>query len=598
MQKQINKDNINKSKLMRIILIAFLSIAIALSVYNIFFIYPSFTKLVIDTTKNDSVRAARYLASVLIPEGAELRKDFFNNDALIEIEKIINAYELNKLKVFSRSGETIFSTDSEDIGKINQKKYFHEIVANGNIHSEVVQKGTKSLEGQKVTADVVETYVPRMIGDTFLGAFEIYYDITTRTKQFDSLLTLSSAVLFTLVLGLFLSILIIWFKENKTIAERMQVEKALQESEEKLSGILNSVQDIIIVVDKELNIIWSNPVAVEFFGSDPAGRKCYDIFKFRYNPCASCCVKKCFQDGQSDEHEIEIIGKDGDRMDLRCSASVASWSEDGAPKSVIIIYRDITEKKMLQAETARSGQLALIGELAAGVAHEINSPINGIINCAQLLIDVGSEQGEQTEISERIMKAGGRIAMIVRNLLSFAHDHEDEPALVHLRSVLSDSLDLTETQIRKDGIDLNITIPDKPTRIKVRSHKIQQVFLNIISNARYALNQKFPHSHADKILQIDGEVAVSNNIEYIRVTFFDRGTGIPGEIIDRICDPFFTTKPPGKGTGLGLSISHAIIKDHGGRLYFDSVEGEYTRIIIDLPVFGGENGKEDENSDR
>jgi signal transduction histidine kinase len=351
-------------------------------------------------------------------------------------------------------------------------------------------------------------------------------------------------------------------------------------------------------VDKELNIIWSNPVAVEFFGSDPAGRKCYDIFKFRYNPCASCCVKKCFQDGQSDEHEIEIIGKDGDRMDLRCSASVASWSEDGAPKSVIIIYRDITEKKMLQAETARSGQLALIGELAAGVAHEINSPINGIINCAQLLIDVGSEQGEQTEISERIMKAGGRIAMIVRNLLSFAHDHEDEPALVHLRSVLSDSMDLTETQIRKDGIDLNINIPDKPTRIKVRSHKIQQVFLNIISNARYALNQKFPHSHADKILQIDGEVAVSNNIEYIRVTFFDRGTGIPGEIIDRICDPFFTTKPPGKGTGLGLSISHAIIKDHGGRLYFDSVEGEYTRIIIDLPVFGGENGKEDENSDR
>ncbi len=125
---------------------------------------------------------------MLIPEGAELRKDIFNTDALIEIEKIINAYELNKLKVFSRSGETIFSTDSEDIGKVNHKKYFHEIVANGNIHAEVVQKGTESLEGQKVTADVVETYVPRMTGDTFLGALEIYYDIMDRTKQFGSLL--------------------------------------------------------------------------------------------------------------------------------------------------------------------------------------------------------------------------------------------------------------------------------------------------------------------------------------------------------------------------------------------------------------------------
>jgi PAS domain S-box-containing protein len=582
--ERLTNNSVFKVKLLRNILIVFLSTAIALSIYNVFFIYPSFTSLVTETTKNDAVRAARHLAISVLPEDAELIENLINNDVLVEIEEIKNAFELNSLKIFSKSGKTIYSTDSEDIGKVNQSKYFHEIVAKGNTYAKVVQKDTESLEGQKVTADVVETYVPRMSGDTFLGAFEIYYDITARTKQFDKLLSLSSAVLFTLVFGLLVAILLIWFQENKTIAARRKIEQALLASEEKLSGILNSVPDIIIVVDQDLSIIWSNPVAIEFFGSDPVGRKCHDVFNFLHNPCESCCVKQCFENGQRNEHEIEIISQNEVRMDLWCTASVAARSEDGTPKSVIMVYRDITEKKLLQAETTRTGQLASIGELAAGVAHEINNPINGIINCAQLLLDEHDEQSEQAEVPMRIKKAGSRIAMIVRNLLSFARDHEDEPALVHLRSVLSDSMDLTETQIRKDGIDLNINIPDKPTRIKVRSHKIQQVFLNIISNARYALNQKFPRAHEEKILQINAEVVVKNNKKYARVIFFDRGTGIPSDIIDRICAPFFTSKPPGQGTGLGLSISYAIIKDHGGRLYFDSVEGEYSKIIVDLPV--------------
>ena len=201
-------------------------------------------------------------------------------------------------------------------------------------------------------------------------------------------------------------------------------------------------------------------------------------------------------------------------------------------------------------------------------------------------MDEHDKQSDQIEISMRIKKAASRIAMIVRNLLSFARDHEEEPALVHVQSVLSDSLDLTETQIRKDGIDLSVEIPDELPKIRVSSHKIQQVFLNVISNARYALNQKFPHTHEDKILKITGSVAEINNNKYVRVIFYDRGNGMSSDILDRICDPFFTSKPPGKGTGLGLSISQAIIKDHDGRIYFDSVEREYSKIIIDLPALG------------
>jgi PAS domain S-box-containing protein len=456
-----------------------------------------------------------------------------------------------------------------------------------------------------------------------MGAFEIYYDITGAKERLDKLLFISSVISFILAISLLGGITQALIKAGinvtrreqaeeelkkhrdhledlvaertielstankklkQEITERQLAEEALRQSEEKLAGILNSFTDLIIVVDRDLNIIWSNHVAVEFFATDPVGKKCYDVFHLRDTPCTTCHIEKCFEDGRSVENEVEYIGANGVRMDLWYTAGVATRSEDGRPKSVIVVYRDITEKKLFQAETARTGQLASIGELAAGVAHEINNPINGIINCAQLLIDENQESSEQVEISKRIIKAGSRIAMIVRNLLSFARDHEDEPRLATVQGILSDSLDLTETQIRKDGIDLRVYIPDEIPKVRVRSHQIQQVFLNIISNARYALNQKSTFDSENKVIEINGEVVNSNNNEYVRMVFYDNGTGIAADIFNRIGNPFFSSKPLGEGTGLGLSISHSIIKDHGGRLNFDSVEGDYTKVIIDLPV--------------
>ncbi|MEE8431345.1 MAG: ATP-binding protein [Candidatus Desulfatibia sp.] len=627
--------NVFKTPGFRNIFLVCLAIAIVFPVYSLFFVYPSFTQLLIKNVENDAIRIASHLSRVSIPENIELTEDFFSDHFISRIERHTRDFDLEKLKIFSSSGKILYSTNPKDIGEINKEKYFHDIVAQGHVYTKLVQKNTISLERRLLKSDVVETYVPLTSNDTFNGAFEIYYDITGMKAKLNSLLSRSSAILLGIASSLLLAVVIILFKASQTsiarfqaeeslekahgelelrveertmelaeaneelrrqITERLSAEKALRKSEEKLAGILNSVLDIIIVVDQDLNIIWSNPVAVKFFGSDPVGKKYDDIFNFRHSSYTSCCVDKCFEDGRSEEHEIEVIGSYGNHLNLWCSASVVARSEDGTPKSVMMVYRDMTEKKLLQAETARAGQLASIGELAAGVAHEINNPINGIINCAQLLIDEHNELSEQAEISMRINKAGRRIAMIVRNLLSFARDYEEEPALVHVKSVLSDSLDLTETQVRKDGIDLSVDIPDELPKIRVRSHKIQQVFLNIISNARYALNQKFPHAHEDKVLRIKGEEVITNNIKYVRVIFYDRGTGIPTDILDRICDPFFTSKPPGKGTGLGLSISHVIVKDHDGRLYFDSVEGEYCKTIVDLPVSVGKNEFENENS--
>jgi PAS domain-containing protein len=211
----------------------------------VFFIYPSFTELLIESTKNDTVRITRHLSSMLLSEQSELTKNSFNVDLWDQIEKHKDDFELMKLQIYSKSGQTLFSTDPKEMDSINKKRYFHEIVAKGNIHAEVVGKDAHSLEGRKVTTDVMETYVPLMRDGNFLGAFEIYYDITARKNQLDNLLTHSTTILLALAICLLVAFIVIFFKESKTTSEQKHAEEALRESEEKLAGILNSIPDVL-----------------------------------------------------------------------------------------------------------------------------------------------------------------------------------------------------------------------------------------------------------------------------------------------------------------------------------------------------------------
>ncbi|MBW1790983.1 MAG: PAS domain-containing sensor histidine kinase [Deltaproteobacteria bacterium] len=259
---------------------------------------------------------------------------------------------------------------------------------------------------------------------------------------------------------------------------------------------------------------------------------------------------------------------------------------DGEPKALILL-RDITEQKFIEAETMRAGQLASLGELAAGVAHEINNPINGIINYAQLLED-DAENSETIELLGRIIKEGERVAVIVKNLLFFARQHEEEAEEIDVETVIDDSLALINHQFRKDGIILEKDIPLSLPMINVNPQQLQQVFLNLFSNARHALNQRYSGKDPNKQLIIRCRDVMREGKSYVRTEVTDMGTGIPEDIIPNIFDPFFSSKEPGEGTGLGLSISHGLIKDFEGFLGVDSTLGERTTFIVDLPAFQAE----------
>jgi PAS domain S-box-containing protein len=263
---------------------------------------------------------------------------------------------------------------------------------------------------------------------------------------------------------------------------------------------------------------------------------------------------------------------------------------------IILLVRDLStrkrledEKQQIQRQLYESNKLASLGELSAGVAHEINNPLNGIINFAQLLKDEPVERSKfERQMIDGIIDEGGRIAEIVRGLLTFARHDENEPRQINLAEMINTSIALFGRQFAKDGVRVDIDIvPDLPP-VRGDVSRLRQVIVNMISNAHYALKAKRAPTE-EKLFRITARPVEKiaggrSQGTVVRLEFYDNGIGINRKDIPRVFDPFFTTRRDSGGTGLGLSISFGIVKDHGGVITVASEEGRYTRFQIELPI--------------
>lgn len=378
------------------------------------------------------------------------------------------------------------------------------------------------------------------------------------------------------------------------IAERKRAEISLRMSEgeyKRLSAqfqtLLDTIPAALLLISRDLKVMWSNKGANVFSRSNPIGIRCHELFHGASSPCGECPAVRSYESGK--EEDLQTATPDGRQWEIR---TVPVRKEDGQIEGVIEVATDITEKVALHRETMRAAHLASLGELSAGVAHEINNPINGIINYAQILYNRGNPGNKDREIAGRILKEGHRIADIVSGLLSFARVRKEEKERASIEDILGEALSLTQSQMGKEGIRVLTSLPSVLPQIVANPQQIMQVFLNVLSNARYALNERYPGPHENKILEILAETAEGDGGPCVRMTFRDWGTGIPANLMDKIITPFFTTKPGGKGTGLGLSICSGIVSDHGGKLGVESVEGEFTKVTVDLPVAEGGDGQD------
>ncbi|MFB3906045.1 MAG: ATP-binding protein [Acidobacteriota bacterium] len=264
---------------------------------------------------------------------------------------------------------------------------------------------------------------------------------------------------------------------------------------------------------------------------------------------------------------------------------------EGKIRQVVVTFIDITGRKLAEAEHERleaqlrqSQKLESISTLAGGVAHEINNPVMSIMNYAELIGDAVPNDSEIREFAASIRQETERVATIVQNLLNFARQDKQPRAPARMCDIVEVVLSLIHTLIRHDQIIVQVTVPPDLPTIWCRKQQIQQVLMNLFTNARDALNERYPEHHENKKLTISAKAIERAGRSWLRTTVEDHGLGIPVYARERIFDPFFTTKPRDKGTGLGLSVSHGIVRDHGGEMSVESEPGTGTRFHVDLPL--------------
>ena len=277
--------------------------------------------------------------------------------------------------------------------------------------------------------------------------------------------------------------------------------------------------------------------------------------------------------------EMSIIRKDGAEVPVELTSAYTTYQ---GQRANVAFIRDITGRKQAEAEKREleqkaqlASRLASIGELAAGVAHEINNPLTGIIGFSERLLRRSTEEGARQHL-EIIRDEARRAAKVIENLLTFARHREPKREQADINEILGRTLELRAYELRTSNIELDAELTPGIPRVTVDFQQIQEVFLNIILNAEQVMTEA---NREGKLSIKTGKVE-----DCIRISFTDDGPGIPAEHLDKIFDPFFTTRGERGGTGLGLSVCHGIVTEHGGRIYAKSKPGKGATFVVELPI--------------
>ncbi|MBW2263868.1 MAG: PAS domain S-box protein, partial [Deltaproteobacteria bacterium] len=287
---------------------------------------------------------------------------------------------------------------------------------------------------------------------------------------------------------------------------------------------------------------------------------------------------------------------------LTCSGEerLIAWTnsmirdDSGAIIATLSSGDDVTEKRRaeeerlnLHAQLQQSQKLEAIGTLAGGVAHEINNPVNITMNFARLIKNRCEEGSQIEEFAQEIIDEGERMSSIVKKLLSFARQEKERHSSARIVDIVNSTVALMKMVMRKDQIALEVDVPEDLPEILCRSQQIQQVLMNLLTNARDALNDRYPSADPEKVIRISARLMDRDGEPWVRTTVEDRGIGIKPGALEKVFDPFFTTKSRDQGTGLGLSVSYGIVKEHRGDLWVESEPGACTRFHMDLRVNNG-----------
>ena len=360
----------------------------------------------------------------------------------------------------------------------------------------------------------------------------------------------------------------------RDITEPKRAQDTLSRSEARYRNLVESASDAIVTLDANGRFTTVNHAAEIISGyrrEELVGQWFAPMLSDDELPKALAHFQKALA-GETGLFESRFYRKDGEARTISITYSTPQRDEE-----VLCLIRDVTDQKMLQEQLIQSEKMSAIGQLVSGVAHELNNPLAGISAFAQLLLAEKRFPPDQRTAAETIYSEARRASRIVQNLLTFARQHKAEKGPAAINQVLDDTLELRGYELRVRGIDVRREYDEALPDTMGDGHQLQQVFLNLITNAEQAMERAEGRHHRLT-------VRTRRSGDAIRIEIEDTGSGVPANLLERIFNPFFTTKPTGHGTGLGLSISLGIVREHEGRIWAENAPQGGARFVVELPV--------------
>ena len=361
----------------------------------------------------------------------------------------------------------------------------------------------------------------------------------------------------------------------KNITARKSLETKLAESEAKYRLMVeNSVDGIAIY--EEWRFLYVNRAFLSMFGYEDMKEVLgMDILQIIASDSQVSFLERIHWD-RSKKGGLKLfegygLKKDGTVFALEMSAFPTQFAGQDVHQ---ITFRDITEKKEMEEQLVQSERLRAMGKLAFDIAHEINNPLGGIITYSYLVLESQIPDDTDRQNIEKVIKLANRCKIIVKGLLDFARDDNQDREQTDLNEILQETLMLVENHLLLRNVELKMDLEWNLPLVSVARGKMEQVFLNLIMNAAEAMEGSG---------ELDIRTRLSENGEWVQVIFKDNGPGVDEEHLRKLFHPFFTTKTRGHGTGLGLSVSHGIVNQHSGRILVRTKPGEGCEFTIELP---------------
>lgn len=356
-----------------------------------------------------------------------------------------------------------------------------------------------------------------------------------------------------------------------------QVSRAKKEWEE----TFQAVTDPIFLIDTDYNVLLHNdrlPPQMSEAWNRAISDKCFARLRGGERPCENCPIEEIKKNGKP---VFQRWQTEGDTfVDL---SYYPVLNDEKQLSAVTIILKDVTQKLKMEAQLVQSAKMVALGVMAAGVAHELNSPMTVIIGTAQMLARELQEEGqpERSEALEDIINCGLRCKRIIQNLLTFSRQDQAPQAAIDLNAETDRVLGMIQYQINRSQIMIIEHLDPELPRVFANGPQIQQVLTNFLINARDALSDV---ERAEKVIEVSTGVRTEGGKSSVVLSVMDNGTGIAPENLSKIFTPFYTSKESSKGTGLGLSVSLGIAESHGGSIEVDSKLGVGSRFCLVLPV--------------